>query len=240
MTELNKLFISTFEPTMTAKGFKRKGIVFHRIRGEKIIQLISTTSSKYSFTIQYLILPLCMGWEFNAYVLDMPRIGSLVGSEVFFEWDIDDNIAESVTEAYNKCEEHLFEWFDYVKDYKTYSNYLLIFHEKYLKRQKEEYLKAKAEFIRVPEGGFYEVSLALGEYDNAKASLEQQLYQINYAIMQWKSRGIESTKRDFDMQNEVMTKISKIADYKNGISSPEQLLAENEEKCLNSYLKRFC
>ena len=240
MKKLNDLFISAFEPTLAAKGFKRKRNVFHRIHGEKILQIISVVNFKYSFTIQYDILPLCIHWPFDFFMLDGDRIGSLIGSEASLEWNINDELEVSVAEAYNKCEELLFEWFDYVEDYKTFSNFLLIQHEKYLKRLDEKYIKAYAGYLKVPKGGFYEVSLALGEYDNAMASLEQLLYIKNEYIRRMGERGIEPDESVFNEKKDVLNKMRLIDEYQNGISSPKQFLEENEAKLLYLYSKKYC
>lgn len=240
MVNLNDLFISQFEPILTSKKFKRKRNVFHRLHEEKIIQLFSIIKFRDSFTIQYGIIPICAD-ERIEFPLDENRIGDLVGNESLFEWQIDNNIEDSIIDAQDKCERYLFGWFDYVKDYKTYYDFVWKRHEKKLNNLSAEYRLENADYLKVPgEAGFYEVSLYLGKYENAIAVLEARLKQSISAMETNKRYGIKPTENDINIQEELIHQINEIRNFQKGISSPRKLLNDNECKTLGSYLKVFC
>lgn len=240
MKTLNQLFISQFEPLLATKGFKRKRNAFHRLHGEKIIQLLSIRKFQDSFTIQYELIPICSG-EGIEFPLDESRIGELVGNEALLEWDIDDNLEQSLLEAHDKCEKLLYDWFDYVKDYRAYYDFVMYRHEKSLSLLSEERKLEIAKTMKFPWSvGLYEVFLCLGEYEKAVAVLQQLLDQKISAMETNKKYGYQPTEQSLNEQKELICKIDKTREFQKGICSPDKMLKENEEKTLDSYLKNFC
>lgn len=239
MENLNNLFISQFEPLMTIKKFKRKRNVFHRLHGGKIIQLLSIRKFRDSFTIQYGLIPICAGEKIEL-PLDENRIGDLVGNESLFEWEIDKNIKESLIDAHDKCERYLYGWFDYVKDYKTYYDFAWERHEKKLDNLSIEYKSKNAIYLRVPSAvGFYEVSLCIGEYENAILALDTSLKQTISAIETNKRYGCKPSGIAIERQKELVSQINETRNFQKGISSAEKLLKDKEKRTLDSYFGNF-
>lgn len=239
MKNLNNLFISQFEPVLSLKKFRRKGNIFHRLNKDQIIQLFSIKKFRDTFTMQYAIIPICTGIEIDLQ-MDENRIGDLVGNESLFEWDAINNVENNLFDARRQCEKYLFSWFDYVKDYKTYYEFVLNRHRKFLNSLSKEYKSENAELLKMPkETGFYEVCLCLGEYENAITVLNESLKQSIYAIETNKKYGIEPTLKSIDRQNKLAIQISETMDFQRGILCPDKLIKENEAKTLNSYLKNF-
>ena len=239
MENLNSLFISKFEPILTFKKFKQKRNVFHRLHEGKIIQLLSIRKFRDSFTIQYGLIPICTGEKIEL-PLDENRIGDLVGNESLFEWEIDNNIKESLIDAHDKCEKYLYGWFDYVKDYKTYYDFVLKRHEIKLNNLNEEYKLGNSDFLKVPRAvGFYEVCLCLGKYEDAILTLETRLKQIISAEEMNKKYGIQPTEENINKQKELICQINETRNFQKGISSPDKLLKNKEKRTLDSYMENF-
>ena len=185
------------------------------------------------------MIPLCAGEQIE-FPLDENRIGDLVGNEVLFEWKIDDNVEESLLDAQDKCEKYLYDWFDYVKDYTTFYDFVLKHHEKKLSILSEEYKLKNATFLTVPKDvGFYEVSLYLGKYENAISALEARLEQKISAVETNKRYGIKPTKKAIIEQKEIIHQIAEIRSYQRGTSFPDEILKNKEIRTLNSYLKEL-
>lgn len=240
MNSLNEQFISIFEPVLALKGFKRKRNIFHRLIKKEIIQIFSIKKfSGGSFTMQYLIIPVCSGEEI-AMPLDENRIGDLVGNETLWEWDIDENVEQNLLEALDVCKKYLFKCFDYVKNYETYYDFILKMHKQSLYRLSEVYKQENEKLLKVPRAiGFYEVCLCLGEYQTAISSLETMFCQRTEAMQYNKKHGCRPTKRAINVLNDITAQINKTKNFQNGICSPYEELEKKKYTTLNSYFKHF-
>ena len=240
MKSLNKIFINVFEPVLIQRGFKRKRSAFCRLVNEQIVQLF--TIKKYSgdsFTMQYLIMPACSG-EIVEYPVDENRIGDLIGNEGALEWEIDDNVEDSMRDALEKCEKYLFTWFDYICDYKTYYDFALEKHRKNIESMGNIITRCEPWVFRAPRAvGFYEICLYLKDYENAIAWLEMWKGSAESSYKKRTEDEIERKNmlaKKIEMHN---MKIRETENFRDNITSPDEMLKEKECITLDSYYKVF-
>ena len=155
---LKSAFIETFEEAMKNNGFLRKGKIFHRIVNGKIVQLLSF--HKYSgpeFTIQFLIDPLCSGYEHSTY-MEASRMDTVFRDidPWRYEYQTDEYI-EYMPEALRVTEERLLPLFDSITDY-----------ESYLEIMNSLYSRPMPIFSSL----VYMINLTLGNYEKSKESRE--------------------------------------------------------------------
>jgi hypothetical protein len=242
MNELLEAYLTLYEPVMAQMGFSKKGIIFHRITHEKVVQMLSYTKFSYSFTIQFSISPLCAGYEYKMH-MDETRLGILLGNETYAEWNFNKaDLIGQLQESLEICREHLFPLFKNVCNYDTYYDYIINEYNKMLTRLSDVYKKVNAVYISTPNDiGFYGVCLRQGNYSIVKRMLEANIEMIESAIKRNKECGISPSQEDHERikicRNEYKT-MSEAMDNNNR-EFIEAYINEKEEYSLESYIKNF-
>lgn len=229
---LRKTFVSTYEPVMKQKGFSRKNSIFHRLINDDIIQMLSYTDFKYSFTIQFQIAPLCTGKKYTRF-MDALRVGILLGNEATAEWEKSSYCAKEMAESLEICEEHLFHYFDSIIDCSSY-----------ITGMRDIYTKAygsKGEHILLVSNQLYGAGLKTGQYDIAINSYKAIIKQNEYAIKRNRECGIEPTEEQLDKlksRYDDLRRLENIIEY-NDINYINDYIKQMENISRNSYIKSF-
>jgi len=181
MTELQKAFLTVYEPVMLGKGFMKKRMTFHKLVNNQIIQMLSYTKISFSFSIQFDISALCSGMEQNI-LFDAERLCDHIDHDA--EWDCDgSDYIRQMRESLAICETKLFPLFEKIKDYQSYYKYEIEQHGIRLNRMTDLYRKINADILEVPNSiSFFTLSLLTGDYQSALKSREAVIKQNESAI----------------------------------------------------------
>ena len=214
-------FKDVYGPVMTAKGFGRKGKIYHRLVNGKIIQLLSYTSfGPKCYTIQFEIYALCSGYESSTF-MDGERLSELLGAEYEWEYENDEYI-QQLHESLSLCREHIFPYFDNCIDYKSY-------YENTNKLYSRRYGDSSM---------FYNVFLALGNFEMAQKSMEAIIEQnLSTRRSNW---GTEihpspSVQKEFEEMRDSYY-LMKEAMNRNDREYIDAYIKKNEEYSLQSYI----
>ena len=239
--EWKKVFLSVYEPVMSDMGFKRKGVIFHRLVNEKIIQLLSYTKFSYgSFTIQFDIGAICSGMEYTTFMDDC-RLGSLLGNETYAEWDNDGTgYVTQMRESLAICREHLFPYFDSMVDYKSYISGKQQMYKAMYRCVSDAYKEIHGDpsenYIRGSD--VYAISLLNGDYETAKKSREIVIAQNEDALKSMTLTPPPKRIQDFENLCREYNRMKEAMDS-NDREFIEAYVKRQEEYSLESYIKNF-
>ena len=249
MNDMDKAFLFVYEPIMLGKGFKRKGIIFHRLLNRKIIQMLSLFKYSIGFTIQFNIQPLCAGYM-QTKIMDNTRLGSLLGKGSCAEWDFcESDLVDQVRESLVICEEYLFPCFEQVFDYYSYYEYAMDTHRRFISHISEAYKEKHRSILNVPnDDAFFATSLHIGNYSDAKTSKEAIImindngYKTN--LEAWKKRGINPPPEilhDIENTRSDYLRVKKAIDSNDRafIQDVLEYIKAREARSLESYIITF-
>ena len=216
-------FKDVYGPVMTAKGFDRKGKIYHRLVNGKIIQLLSYTSfGPKCYTIQFEIYALCSGYKSSTF-MDGMRLSELLG--VGHEWEYEnDEYLWQLPESLSLCREHIFPYFNNCIDYKSYY---------------ENTDKLYSGFIRCSV--FYDIYLVLGNFEMAQKSMEAIIEQnLSARRSKWGTdiHPDPSVQKEFEEMRDSYY-LMKEAMNRNDREYIDAYIKKNEEYSLQSYIQVF-
>lgn len=203
MINLKNKFIEVFEPTMSAKGFSRKGGVFHRIVNGQIAQLLSLKkfAGGYEYTPQFLIHPLCLETDFATFMDDIRM------SEFFAdvqEWGFsNEKDLGKMPLVLQEVEQYLFPLFDTIIDYSTYWEHL------------------NSQELKIYDGRLYIMSLAVGKYDISQQSREAYIKRVIE---------VQKMNREYDEICVKELKLNQMPDYNITISRQKEFLEAKQQR----------
>ena len=225
---ISKNFIETFEPLMTSNSFMRKGKVFHRIVNGKVIQLVSYYSffMARNFTIQFLIAPLCLGYEFDSNFHGSRLEEKFRGKVTSWFYDGTEGYKEYMPIALKATENLLLPKLNNEIDYESY-------YRSY--RESEVFTRAKRSLIK------YKLALVFEDYEDAHEVMEEKYrYWCEVNMEKFGTEyhkdpeRQESFEQDFNMHIQIKKAIEN-----NDRKTIEEYISALEQKSLNSYVKTY-
>jgi len=217
-------FKDVYGPVMTAKGFDRKGKIYHRLVNGKIIQMLSYTScGRKCYTIQFEIYALCSGYMSDAFLVG-ERLSQLLGGE--YEWEYEnDEYLQQLPESLSLCREHIFPYFDNCIDYKSYFENT---NQLYTRLYRDSSM-------------FYEIHLALGNFELAQepweAIIEHNLSMFRN-ICGTETHPVTSVQKEFEKMRDRYYLMKEAMD-RNDREYIDAYIKKNEEYSLQSYIQVF-
>lgn len=218
---------------MVKNSFTRKGRDFHRLVNGKIIQAVSYYSFAFSreFTIQFAILPLCLGAECSAPLVSIHRICShedFTGEVAPWHYEGSEGYMECMPTALKATEELLLPKMDREINYENYYS---------------NYLRSKAFTLGWDKISFqrYIFALIFENYADAEKTMDKN-------IKNWRETNIENFGTEYHIAPEMQEKFERrCIDYyhikkamdKGDRKSIEEYISSLEQKSLQSYVKAY-
>ena len=231
MNSLKKSFITTYDPIMAKKGFKRKGKIYHRLVNKEIVQMLSYFKYSHSFTIQFLIAPLCSGVTFSSF-MDECRLGLILGNENYAEWDLHDEYTVSLEKSVGLCE-RLFQYFEEIHDCKSYIDNM---HSIYKRAYGNKWESILSKNIML-----YGPYLKTGAYDFVRQMQFDIITQNINAIqnnLKYNIRPTEKKIRELKKRQSEFNRMSEAMDN-NDSAYIGAYVTNNEQISIKSY-RKFC
>ena len=231
MLTFNEAFKEIYDPVMIAKGFARKGKIYHKLVNNQIMQMLSyCTFGHKCYTIQFEISALCAGNEYEVF-MDGERLSEILRIN---EWEYEyDEYLQQLPQTLSLSQEFIFPCFDACIDYKSYVENM--------NKMYGVWLGDKIKGEQFSESGMYDINLFLGNYATAQKIREKQIEQNLSAFRSnWGTEIHPSPtkQKEFEDMRNSYYRMKKAMDN-NDREYIEAYIKSNEEYSLQSYIKNF-